>query len=190
MTAQVAVVDPYLAVAEDAVKLDDKALARICPGDGKGLAVPTDAVLREKTSDSPVAMRIHIPVGYMLKRKGDGPVMRQLYRVPAFVVEVHADGGIGGITRFGKDIPDAIVKIPVRVRRMAQVEFPAFVKIESLTDYGLGKTGAPQEQGAKKQGTSHRIITLQVERKRYRARGVWTHHPYCIAALDHHLRIH
>src|SRR5690349_1173388 len=94
MSAQITVVDPDLAVPENAVELEDKPATGVGPVDGEGFAIPSDAVLWEKTTYGMIAMRIHIPVGYMLEGKPYNPVMRQLDGSPAPVVKVHVDGGV------------------------------------------------------------------------------------------------
>jgi hypothetical protein len=129
MTAHITVVDPDFTIAEDPVKLQYESFAGIGPVGDKGLAIPSDTVFREEASYGMISVRIHISVCYVFERKGDDPVMGQLYGSPAFVVEVHFDAGIAGVSGFSEDIGYTIIKVPVRVRRMSQVKFPAFVKI-------------------------------------------------------------
>src|SRR5258708_2239860 len=81
-----------------------------------------------------ITVRIDIVIGYLGKWKTYGPVMWQLYRRPGPVVKVHFDTGVGGITRFGEDIADAVIEIPVRISRMTKMKSPAIVKILTLTD--------------------------------------------------------
>src|SRR5450756_830087 len=79
MAAHIAVVDPNLAIAEDAIKLQDESLSGVGPIDGKSLAVPSDTILREEAAHGMIAMRVQVSVVYVFEREGYHPVMGKLY---------------------------------------------------------------------------------------------------------------
>src|ERR1700754_1050616 len=134
MSPQVTVVDPDLAVPEDAVKLQDEPLAGILPIDLERLPVPPNRILRKQGPHRMITMHIDVIVPYMLKRKTNRPIMRQLHRRPAPVVKTHLDTGTGGIPRLGKDIPNSVVEIPVRISGMTKVKPPAIIKIQAFAE--------------------------------------------------------
>src|ERR1700754_666257 len=134
MSPQVTIVDPDLAVPENAVKLQGEPFTGILPIDLKRLPVPPNRIFRKHGPHRMITVHVDVIVPYMLKWKTNRPVMRQLHRRPAPVVKVHLDTGIGGIPRLGKDIPDAIVEIPVRISGMAEVKLPVIVKIETFAN--------------------------------------------------------
>ena len=82
--AEIEAVDPDDGIAEDAVELDEYALAQIRPRNGEAPAVPSHAVFRKRAAHRSVPVA---EAAAFVKRKLDTPVMGEVQFPPAAVVE-------------------------------------------------------------------------------------------------------
>src|SRR5579872_721230 len=80
IAAQITIVDPYLAVAKDAVELQQEPLPRVRRVHRKGLAIPANAARGEQPAYGMIPVTVDVVVIALYKWRSYRPVMRQLHR--------------------------------------------------------------------------------------------------------------